>query len=206
MNNKFLDLIGLQHLIGLIKEKFVQKETGKGLSKNDYTDEDKQKLSTLKTYNVATTEEAGLLSSANLTKINGLEEGAEKNVITKVKRNGTLVNISNKEVDIAVPTKLSELVDDKDLVSKTQVQKLISDARHMKKEIVASKPSKGEEDTIYLVGPKGSGNNVYEEWIYVNNQWEKIGDTSTEVNLEGYIREEDIKAITNEEINQAMGA
>lgn len=206
MNNKFLDLIGLQHLIGLIKEKFVQKETGKGLSKNDYTDEDKQKLSTLKTYNVATTEEAGLLSSANLTKINGLEEGAEKNVITKVKRNGTLVNISNKEVDIAVPTKLSELVDDKDLVSKTQVQKLISDARHMKKEIVASKPSKGEEDTIYLVGPKGSGNNIYEEWIYVNSQWEKIGDTSTEVNLEGYIREEDIKAITNEEINQAMGA
>lgn len=206
MNNKFLDLIGLQHLIGLIKEKFVQKETGKGLSKNDYTDEDKQKLSTLKTYNVATTEEAGLLSSANLTKINGLEEGAEKNVITKVKRNGTLVNISNKEVDIAVPTKLSELVDDKDLVSKTQVQKLISDARHMKKEIVASKPSKGTEDTIYLVGPKGSGNNVYEEWIYVNNQWEKIGDTSTEVNLEGYIREEDIKAITNDEINQAMGA
>lgn len=206
MNNKFLDLIGLQHLIGLIKEKFVQKETGKGLSKNDYTDEDKQKLSTLKTYNVATTEEAGLLSSANLTKINNLEEGAEKNVITKVKRNGTLVNISNKEVDIAVPTKLSELVDDKDLVSKTQVQKLISDARHMKKEIVASKPSKGTEDTIYLVGPEGSGNNVYEEWIYVNSQWEKIGDTSTEVNLEGYIREEDIKAITNEEINQAMGA
>lgn len=203
--SRFLDLVGLQHLVGLIKEKFVQKESGKGLSKNDYTDEDKQKLSTLKTYNVATTEEAGLLSSANLTKINGLEEGAEKNVITKVKRNGTLVNISNKEVDIAVPTKLSELVDDKDLVSKTQVQKLISDARHMKKEIVASKPSTGDENTIYLVGPKGDGNNVYEEWLFINSKWEKVGDTNTTVNLSGYLKEKDLTAITNTEINQAMG-
>ena len=203
--SRFLDLVGLQHLVGLIKEKFVQKESGKGLSKNDYTDEDKQKLSTLKTYNVATTEEAGLLSSANLIKINALEEGAEKNVITKVKRNGTLVNVSNKEVDIAVPTKLSELVDDKDLVSKTQVQKLISDARHMKKEIVASKPSTGDENTIYLVGPKGDGNNVYEEWLYINNKWEKVGDTNTTVNLSGYLKEKDLTAITNAEINQAMG-
>lgn len=204
--SKFLDLIGLQHLIGLIKDNFVQKESGKGLSKNDYTDEDKQKLSTLKTYNVATTEEAGLLSSSNLTKINGLEEGAEKNVITKVKRNGTLVNVSNKEVDISVPTKISELVDDKDLVNKTQVQKLINDAKHMKKEIVAEKPSSGDESTMYLVGPKGDGSNIYEEWLYVNNKWEKIGDTSTTVNLDGYIKEEDLTTISNEEINQAMGA
>lgn len=204
--SRFLDLIGLQHLIGLIKDKFVQKESGMGLSKNDYTDEDKQKLSTLKTYNVATTEEAGLLSSANLTKINGLEEGAEKNVITKVKRNGTLVNVSNKEVDISVPTKISELVDDKDLVNKTQVQKLINDAKHMKKEIVAEKPTSGDENTMYLVGPKGDGSNIYEEWLYVNNKWEKVGDTSTQVNLDGYLKEKDITSITNEEINQAMGA
>lgn len=204
--SKFLDLVGLQHLIGLIKDNFVQKESGKGLSKNDYTDDDKQKLSTLKTYNVATTEEAGLLSSSNLTKINGLEEGAEKNVITKVKRNGTLVNVSNKEVDISVPTKISELVDDKDLVNKTQVQKLINDAKHMKKEIVAEKPASGDENTMYLVGPKGDGSNIYEEWLYVNNKWEKIGDTSTTIDLDGYIREEDLISISNEEINQAMGA
>lgn len=204
--SRFLDLIGLQHLIGLIKDKFVQKESGMGLSKNDYTDEDKQKLSTLKAYNIATTEEAGLLSSSNLIKINGLEEGAEKNVITKIKRNGTLINVSNKEVDISVPTKISELVDDKDLVNKTQVQKLINDAKHMKKEIVAEKPASGDENTMYLVGPKGDGNNIYEEWLYVNSKWEKVGDTSTQVNLDGYLKEKDITSITNEEINQAMGA
>lgn len=204
--SRFLDLVGLQHLIGLIKEKFVQKESGMGLSKNNYTDEDKEKLSTLKTYNVATSEEAGLLSSANLNKINGIEDGAEKNIITKIKRNGTLVNVSNKEVNITVPTKISELVDDKDFVNKTAVQKMISDARHMKKEIVAIKPSTGDENTMYLVGPKGDGNNIYEEWLFVNSKWEKIGDTSTEVNLDGYLKEADIQAISTAEINQAMGA
>lgn len=204
--SRYLDLTGLQHLIGLIKEKFVQKESGMGLSKNNYTDEDKEKLSTLKVYNVATSEEAGLLSSANFNKINGLEEGAEKNIITKIKRNGTIVNVSNKEVNITVPTKISELVDDKDLVNKTAVQKMISDARHMKKEVVATKPNTGDENTIYLVGPKGDGNNVYEEWLFVNNKWEKIGDTNTSINLDGYLKETDIQAISTEEINQAMGA
>lgn len=201
----FLDFQGLQQLVGLIKQKFVQKESGKSLSTNDYTNEDKQKLSTLKTYNVATSEEAGLLSSANLNKINSIDEGAEKNVITKIKRNGTLVNISNKEVDITVPTKYSELVNDKDLVSSAQVKTLISEARHMKKEIVSTKPSTGEENVIYLVGPKGSGNNIYEEWLYINGQWEKIGDTDTKVDLSGYLKTSDIRAITTEEINQVMG-
>lgn len=202
---KFLDLQGLQQLIGLIKEKFVQKENGKGLSSNDYSNEEKQKLSTLKTYNVATTEEAGLLSSANLNKLNAIDDGAEKNVITKIKRNGTLINVSNKEVDITVPTKYSELVNDNDLVSSTQVKTLISEARHMKKEIVSTKPTSGEENVIYLVGPKGSGNNIYEEWLYINNSWEKIGDTDTKVDLSGYLKTNDIKAITTEEINQVMG-
>ena len=201
----FLDFQGLQQLVGLIKEKFVQKESGKSLSTNDYTNEEKQKLSTLKTYNVATSEEAGLLSSANLNKLNAIDDGAEKNVITKIKRNGTLVNVSNKEVDITVPTKYSELVNDNDLVSTTQVKKLISEARHVKKEIVSTKPSTGEENVIYLVGPKGSGNNIYEEWLYINNSWEKIGDTDTKVDLSGYLKTIDIKAITTEEINQVMG-
>lgn len=201
----FLDFQGLQQLVGLIKDKFVQKESGKSLSTNDYTDEEKQKLSTLKAYNVATTEEAGLLSSANLSKLNAIDDGAEKNVITKIKRNGTLINVSNKEVDITVPTKYSDLVNDKELVSSTQVKTLISEARHMKKEVVSTKPSTGEENVIYLVGPKGSGNNIYEEWLYINNSWEKIGDTDTKVDLSGYLKTSDVKAITTEEINQVMG-
>ena len=203
---KFLDLQGLQKLIGSIKDKFVQKESGKGLSTNDFTNEEKSKLSTLKTYNVATSEEAGLLSPAQLNKINNVADGADKNVIEKIKRNGALVNVSNKEVDIQVPTKLSDLINDKNLIDETKVKSLINDARHLKKEVVETKPQAGEENVIYLVGSAKAGENVYEEWIYVNNKWEKIGDTSTEVNLDGYLKEEDIKSITNQEIDEAMGA
>ena len=37
----FLDFQGLQQLVGLIKQKFVQKESGKSLSTNDYTNEER---------------------------------------------------------------------------------------------------------------------------------------------------------------------
>lgn len=41
---KYLDLIGLQYLWTALKGKFVLKESGKGLSTNDYTTLDKDKL------------------------------------------------------------------------------------------------------------------------------------------------------------------
>lgn len=44
MANSYLDKNGLLYLWQKIKEKFVQKEAGKGLSTNDYTTEEKQKL------------------------------------------------------------------------------------------------------------------------------------------------------------------
>ena len=37
-----------------------------------------------------------------------------------------------------------------------------------------------EENTFYLV-PDGSGNNVYTEWIYANNNWERFGQASIDL-------------------------
>lgn len=203
---KFLDLAGLQQLIGLIKDKFVQKESGKGLSTNDFTDEEKNKLSSVKAYTNATATDSGLLSPENLNKLDGIETGAEKNIISKIKRNGTILNVSSGEVNILVPQKISELVDDKGLQTKSDVQKLIADARTMKKQIVSKKPSTGEDNVLYLVGPKGSGNNIYEEYLYINSNWEKVGDTDTKVDLSGYVKQSEIQTITAAEITQAMGA
>lgn len=203
--SKYLDIPGLNYLIKLIKDKFVQKENGKGLSSQDYTLAEKQKLENLKAYSVASSTDAGLMSTADFQKLAGISAGANKNVISKIKRNGSLVNISGEEVDIAVPTKISDLVDDKDLISTSGVRKLISEASTMKKEVVAQRPTSGEENVIYLVGPKGSGNNVYEEWLWINSKWEKVGDTATSVDLSGYLKKSEISAITTTEINQAMG-
>lgn len=203
--SKYLDIPGLNYLIKLIKDKFVQKENGKGLSSQDYTLAEKQKLENLKAYSVASGTDAGLMSTADYKKLAGISAGANKNVISKIKRNGSLVNVSSETVDISVPTKMSDLVDDKDLISTSQVRQLISEASHMKKEVVIQKPTSGEENVIYLVGPKGEGSNVYEEWLWINSKWEKVGDTATSVDLSGYLKKSEISAITSTEINQAMG-
>lgn len=68
-------------------DKKVDKVSGKGLSTNDYTTDEKNKLA-------------------------GIVAGAQVNVIESVKVNGTAQTISNKEIDIPVPTNLSQLTND----------------------------------------------------------------------------------------------
>ena len=70
-----------------VAETKVDKEEGKGLSSNDFTDAEKDKL-------------------------NGVEAGAQENVIEIVKRNGTVLTVTNKTVDIEVPTATSALTND----------------------------------------------------------------------------------------------
>ena len=59
-------------------------------------------------------------------------------------------------------------------------------------EVVQTLPSTGEANVIYLV-PKSTAqtNNTYDEYIYTNNDWEKIGDT--EIDLSNYYT----KTVTN---------
>lgn len=53
--------------------------------------------------------------------------------------------------------------------------------------------------TIYLVPKQTAGtDNVYDEYIYVNNAWELIGDT--EIDLSNYVTKDGVKTINNESI------
>lgn len=58
----------------------------------------------------ATTSAAGAMSSADKTKLNGIDEGAQVNVIESVKVNGTAQSVTNKAVDISVPTAIFKTV------------------------------------------------------------------------------------------------
>ena len=40
-------------------------------------------------------------------------------------------------------------------------------------------------NVLYLIGPTDSGADKYEEYVYANNEWTKIGDTS--IDLSGYV-------------------
>ena len=70
-----------------VAEGKVDKEEGKGLSENDFTNGYKNKL-------------------------DGIENGAQVNVIEVVKRNGVALPVTDKAVDVAVPTTTSSLTND----------------------------------------------------------------------------------------------
>lgn len=75
----WLDRAGAVHLWKTIEAMLgtkVDKIEGFGLSSNDYTTEEKEKLATLADPDVATTENNGLMSSADKAKLDGIEAGA----------------------------------------------------------------------------------------------------------------------------------
>lgn len=75
----WLDRAGAVHLwktIEAILSTKVDKIEGFGLSSNDYTTEEKNKLASLSDPDVATTENNGLMSSADKAKLDGIEAGA----------------------------------------------------------------------------------------------------------------------------------
>lgn len=93
----------------------VDKVAGKELSSNDYTDEDKAKLA-------------------------GIADGAQVNIIEVVKRNGIALTITDKAVDVTVPTKVIQLEDAGDYATlstdkltnyytSTKVDELIEEAK-----------------------------------------------------------------------------
>lgn len=75
----WLDRAGAIHLWKTIEVMLgtkVDKIEGFGLSSNDYTTEEKKKLASLSDPDVATTENNGLMSSADKAKLDGIEAGA----------------------------------------------------------------------------------------------------------------------------------
>ena len=97
-----------------------------------------------------------------------------------------------------VPTNVSDFVNDagyltqhqslNDYATKNYVEQVVAgiETGALKRAVVATLPSSGiDENTIYMVERTNSEtNNVYDEYLYLNNNWEKIG--STEVDLTDY--------------------
>ena len=62
---------------------------------------------------------------------------------------------------------------------------------HLSREIVETLPENANANVIYMVRREGgTGQDVYNEYMYINGAWEIIGDTS--VDLTGYAKKEDI--------------
>ena len=177
----------------------VDVEIGKGLSTNDYTSAEKQKLS-------------------------GIASGAQVNVIESVKVNGTALTPSSKAVDVTVPTKTSQLTNDSGYQSATsvesiitakgyqtqsQVQSLINSAvgniTSIRYEKVTSLPATGSNGVIYLVAHSHGTQDIYDEYIWMadSKTFEKIGNT--DIDLSAYVKKSELTAITTNDLNTMWG-
>ena len=66
------------------------------------------------------------------------------------------------------------------------------DAGAIKMIIVAELPETGQDDTIYLVpSAETQTSNNYDEYVYVNNAWEKLGGIQVQVDLTDYVKNTD---------------
>ncbi len=93
--SKYLDENGLLYFWQNLKTMFgnkVDKVNGKGLSTNDYT-------------------------TAEQTKLSGIETGAEVNIIESILVNGNAATISSKAASVTVPTKTSDLTNDSNYIT-----------------------------------------------------------------------------------------
>lgn len=132
---------------------------------------------------------------------------------------GSYEDLTNKPTIPTVPTALSSFDNDSgfitntvdnltnyykknDTYTKTEVNNLISGVSTMNVSVVSTLPATGTATTIYLV-PKASSQtqNVYDEYLYVNSKWEKIGDT--QIDLSGYALSSDIPTKTSELTNDS---
>lgn len=202
MTIEYLDKSGLTLLISKIKSALggkVDVVSGKGLSTNDYTSAEKQKLS-------------------------GIASGAQVNVIESVKVNGTALTPSSKAVDVTVPTKTSQLTNDSGYQSATavesiitakgyqtqsQVQSLINSAvgniTSIKYQKVNSLPATGSNGVIYLVAHSHGTQDIYDEYIWLSETktYEKIGNT--DIDLSAYVKSSELTAITTNDLNTMWG-
>lgn len=209
---EYLDTQGLKVLTEVNKELFVQKESNKGLSDENYTKSEKEKLASLQSYSVATSTENGLMSTADKNKIDKVADGAEVNQINVIKKNGVIVTTQDKTVDITVPVNVSDLVNDKGFMNKEDFDNATKEAlaklTNFKTSVVDSLPdvATAEENTLYLVKSTETEGNVYKEYLKVNGKYELIGDTSVDIDLSAYIKAEDITSISDAEIRQILNS
>ena len=120
--------------------------------------------------------------------------------------------INNLRDDI--PTKTSQLTNNSGFITnavnnltnyylksetytKSEVQQLLSTISGLQLEVVTNLPTTNiSSNTIYLKPlDSAKGNNIYEEYIYVNSKWETIGTTA--VDLSNYAKLTDIDNIKN---------
>ena len=131
---------------------------------------------------LATADKDGLMSKEDFAKLTGIAAGAQVNVIEGVAAKTTA---DGGFADLAIVGKKVQL-DLSTYATKADVSAIPKFAI----EVVAELPTENiSETTVYLVNHGHGDRDIYDEWIYVNSTWEKIGNT--DVDLTAYLKSAD---------------
>lgn len=129
-----------------------------------------------------------------------------------------LTNDSGYVTSSALPTKVSDLTNDTGFITNTvnnltnyyaksqtytqsEVDALISAIVTLNVLVVQTLPTQDiSTTTIYLVPKQTTGtNDVYDEYIYINNSWERIGDTT--IDLSNYYTKSQVDSLLADKVN-----
>lgn len=88
--------------------------------------------------------------------------------------------------------------------TKQEVQALIAAIQQFHYEIYASTSdvTSPQGNVLYLIGPTGTGADKYEEYVYANSRFVKIGDTS--IDLSGYYTSQQTDSAITQALNTAL--
>ena len=133
--------------------------------------------------------------------INNTQTSAEWGNITGTlsDQSDLVTALSGKANTSDIPTKVSDLTNDSGFIdstvnnltnyytksqtyTKSEINSLISQIPGFNVVVVQTLPvSDIDPHTIYLVPKTGSGSDIYDEYIYINNTWELIGNTQADL-------------------------
>ena len=166
---------------------------------------------------LATTEKDGFMSKEDKAKLDGIAEGAQANVLEGVKVDGTELEIVDKKVNIdlssyakkteveavqsianaAMPKAGGEFTGaitvqapttDMNPATKKYVDDAIGGITGVEFRVVEALPETGEAGVIYLMAHSHGTQDIYDEYIWVTDKFEKIGNT--DIDLSGYVTTE----------------
>lgn len=173
---------------------------------------------------LATTEKDGFLSKEDKAKLDGIATGAQVNVLEGVKVNGTDVAIVDKKVNIdlssyakttdveavqaiadaAMPKAggaftgaitIQAPAEDMNPATKKYVDDAISGITEFEFSVVNALPQTGEKGIIYLLAHTHGTQDIYDEYIWVTDKFEKIGNT--DIDLSSYVTNDELTAEIN---------
>lgn len=201
---KYLDQNGLVLLWEKVKEGFVAKVAGKGLSSNDYALADKEKLAniTAGATKVAVLPANGKISINDVEKtVYALQPASGSYLGGVAVGDGLAVDAAGKLTNNI--TKVSQMANDSGYQTAGDVDAVVAQALEsmdggLSYLVVESLPASGQKGVVYLLSGDGSADNIYDEYIWQDDRYEMIG--STQADLSGYVKIDDLAVITNAQI------